>query len=177
MYFCLTNFLGYNVRLLQCFIPMVTFLLTDRHEHKQILYSLLIYYLFIMFLFILDWYQHGFRPISSYITNTRIITKDAPYLCSWLWFFSIKFHHFCSFPSPFYEAYLNRHANQYTTLSCQHCNYEHIPMILLTTYSPFEVNFLLEFIEQTSQATLRSSLFFSLIHLCANLLSCSPCYF
>ena len=77
-----------------------------------------------------------------------------------------------SLSSPFYEAYLSRHANQFTTSSCQHCNSEHTSQrfCLPPNYSPVELNFLLDFIEQTPQATLRPGLLFSLIRLCDYLL-------
>ena len=72
-----------------------------------------------------------------------------------------------SFCSPFYEAYLQRHANQFTTSSCDHCGSEHSAQrfCLPSIYSPTEVNFLLDFLERTTQATSVPEVFFSVIRL------------
>ena len=77
-----------------------------------------------------------------------------------------------SFCSPFYEAFLNRHDTNFTTSSCSHCGSEHSvqQFCLPSDYSPAEVNFLLDFLERTPQATFAPDLFLSVIRLCDYLL-------
>ena len=68
-----------------------------------------------------------------------------------------------SYYSPFYEAFLNRHDTNFTTSSCSHCGSDHSEQqfCLPSDYSPTEVNFLLDFLKRTSQATFASDLFHS----------------
>ena len=59
-----------------------------------------------------------------------------------------------------------------TTSSCSHCRSEHSvqQFCLPSDYSPAEVNFLLDFLERTPQATFAPDLFLSVIRLCDYLL-------
>ena len=77
-----------------------------------------------------------------------------------------------SFCSPFYVAFLNRHDTNFTTSSCSHCGSEHSvqQFCLPSDYSPAEVNFLLDFLERTPQATFAPDLFLSVIRICDYLL-------
>ena len=74
-----------------------------------------------------------------------------------------------SYCSTFYEAYLSRadtHTD-FTTSLCAHCNTEHnsTRFCLPYVYAPFEVEFLLDFIERTPQCALPPPLFISILRL------------
>ena len=77
-----------------------------------------------------------------------------------------------SISSDFYEAYLARHDNHYTVSLCQHCQTEHTSQqfCLPATFTSLEVDFILDFLEQTPQTVFAPRLFFSVIRLCDYLL-------
>ena len=77
-----------------------------------------------------------------------------------------------SFNSAFYSSYLQRHDNQYTAPFCDNCSYSHTStrFCLPYLYSPYELDFLLDFLEYTPQNSISPSLFLSLIRLCDYLL-------
>ena len=77
-----------------------------------------------------------------------------------------------SISSDFYEAYLARHDNQYTVSLCQHCQTEHSSQqfCLPATFTSLEVDFILDFLEQTPQTVFAPRLFFPVIRLCDYLL-------
>lgn len=73
-----------------------------------------------------------------------------------------------SISSDFYKAYLARHDNQYTVSLCQHCQTEHTSQqfCLPATFTSLEVDFILDFLEQTPQTVFAPRLFFSVIRRC-----------
>ena len=77
-----------------------------------------------------------------------------------------------SFNSAFYNSYLQRHDNEYTVTFCANCSYSHTStrFCLRYLYSPYELDFLLDFLEYTPQNSISPSLFLSLIRLCDYLL-------
>lgn len=74
--------------------------------------------------------------------------------------------------SQFYEVYLKRNDNLFTTSLCAHCDLEHTTQRFCLPYyhSPYELNFLLDFLERVPQATFSPTLFLSLLRLCDFLL-------
>ena len=73
-----------------------------------------------------------------------------------------------SISSDFYEAYLARHDNHYTVSLCQHCQTEHTSQqfCLPATFTFLEVDFILDFLEQTPQTVFAPRSFFSVIRRC-----------
>ena len=73
-----------------------------------------------------------------------------------------------SISSDFYKAYLARHDNQYTVSLCQHCQTEHTSQQFCfpATFTSLEVDFILDFREQTPQTVFVPRLFFSVIRRC-----------
>ena len=77
-----------------------------------------------------------------------------------------------SFNSAFYNSYLQRHDNEYTVTFCANCSYSHTSTRFCLPYlhSPYELDFLLDFLQYTPQNSISPSLFLSLIRLCDYLL-------
>ena len=77
-----------------------------------------------------------------------------------------------SFNSAFYNSYLQRHDNEYTVTFCANCSYSHTSTRFCLPYlhSPYELDFLLDFLQYTPQNSISPSLFHSLIRLCDYLL-------
>lgn len=73
-----------------------------------------------------------------------------------------------SFNSAFHNSYLHRHDNEYTVPFCANCSYSHTStrFCLPYLYSPYELDFLIDFLEYTPQNSISPSLFLSLIRLC-----------
>ena len=73
-----------------------------------------------------------------------------------------------SFDSAFYNSYLQRHDNEYTVPFCAKSSHSHTStrFCLSYLYSPYELDFLIDFLEYTPQNSISSSLFLSLIRLC-----------
>ena len=73
-----------------------------------------------------------------------------------------------SFCSPFYAAYLHQHSSTFTTSQCVQCGKEHsaTTFCLPYIYSPYELDFVLDFIEHTPPSTFPSPFFLSVLRLC-----------
>ena len=94
-----------------------------------------------------------FRPISQLAESS----ERTHFVCIPSYGFSRPVSPFLlSISSDFYKAYLARHDNQYTVSLCQHCQTEH------TSY----FDFILDFLEQTTQTVFAPRSFFSVIRRC-----------
>lgn len=73
--------------------------------------------------------------------------------------------------SSFYEAFRNNHSSRFSAY-CTNCNSEHSSALLCLpdNFSPYILDFLIDFLEGTPQSVLPPSLFFPLIRLCGYLL-------
>jgi len=73
-----------------------------------------------------------------------------------------------SFCSPFYAAYLHQHSSTFTTSQCVQCGKEHsaTTFCLPYIYSPYELDFVLDFIEHTPPSTFPSPFLLSVLRLC-----------
>lgn len=73
--------------------------------------------------------------------------------------------------SPVYEAFL-RHHNRSSTFRCTHCALEHnsLRFCFPAIHTPYELDFLMDFLELTPQAVFSLSRFLSFLRLCDFLL-------
>ena len=106
-----------------------------------------------------------FRPISQLAESS----ERTHFVCIPSYGFSRPVSPFLlSISSDFYKAYLARHDNQYTVSLCQHCQTEHTSQqfCLPATFTSLEVDFILDFLEQTPQTVFAPRSFFSVICRC-----------
>lgn len=106
-----------------------------------------------------------FRPISQLAESS----ERTHFVCIPSYGFSHPVSPFLlSISSDFYKAYLARHDNQYTVSLCQHCQTEHTSQqfCLPATFTSLEVDFILDFLEQTPQTVFAPRSFFSVIRHC-----------
>ena len=77
-----------------------------------------------------------------------------------------------SFNNVFYNTYLQGHNDEYIVHFFANCGYSHTltRFCLPYLYSPYELNFLIDFLVYTPQVTISPSLFLFLIRLCDYLL-------
>ena len=105
------------------------------------------------------------RPISQLAE----LSERTHFVCIPSYGFSRQVSPFLlSISSDFYKAYLARHDNQYTVSLCQHCQTEHTSQQFCfpATFTSLEVDFILDFREQTPQTVFVPRLFFSVIRRC-----------
>ena len=100
------------------------------------------------------------RPIINQLAESPPKTHTI-FLRFCLWLYKSALLSFCS---PFYAAYLDRHSSTFTT---SQCGKKHPATIscLPYIYSPYELDFVLDFIEHTPPSTFSSPFLLSVLRL------------